>query len=93
VTVGPHYNPFKEHRRSEETFAMTGVGLLVILFLGVIALVVAVVVVVVVIVLARRGQGSGAGPLERIHRDYRHLSPAEKQALLEFVQADLGRRT
>lgn len=71
---------------------MIGLGLMEILVLAVIGLVVSVAVVVVVVVLARRGHGSGAGPLERIHRDYRQLTPTEKRALHEFIQADLGSR-
>jgi Na+/citrate or Na+/malate symporter len=71
---------------------MIGFGLLEILVLAVVGLVVTVVVAVVVIVLVNRGHGSGAGPMERIHRDYRQLTPAQKQALLDFVQADLGGR-
>jgi hypothetical protein len=50
------------------------------------------VAVVVVLVLLFRARGGGTGPLERIHRDYRQLTPAERQALLEFLQADLRDR-
>jgi uncharacterized protein YxeA len=64
----------------------------VVLLLGVLGVVAVVVVVIVVVVLVRRGHGGGASPLERIHRDYRQLTPAERQALLEFIQADVRQR-
>jgi hypothetical protein len=61
-------------------------ALLGLAVLGVI--VVEAVVVVVVLVLLFRARGGGMGPLERIHRDYRQLTPAERQALREFIDAD-----
>jgi hypothetical protein len=59
--------------------------------LGLVALVVIVVeavAVVTILVLLFRARGGGMGPLERIHRDYRQLTPAERQALREFIDAD-----
>jgi hypothetical protein len=63
------------------------VGLLVLAVLGVL------VAGVVVVLVVRRSRDTGAGPLERIHRDYRQLTLAERQALLEFIQSDLAERT
>jgi hypothetical protein len=67
---------------------MFGLGLAEVLVLAVLGGLAAVVALVVVIVLVRRGRGA-ATPLERIHRDYRQLTLAERQALLEFIQSDL----
>jgi hypothetical protein len=71
--------------------ANMAVSLIGVLVLAVLGVLVAGAVVAVVLVV-RRSRDTGAGPLERIHRDYRQLTLAERHALLEFIQSDLAER-